>query len=130
MIDAADVVVANLTAFKGVDADPGTAWEVGYGAAKGKLLMGYTATPEPIDARDARLAAENPTPGDLFPMSETTPEPFGHPTNLMIAESIRAWGGDVVLGPAGSFDDVAAFERCIALLARRLQGRANNADSS
>ena len=38
----ADVCIANLTPFRGVSADPGTVYELGYMAAEGKPVFAYT----------------------------------------------------------------------------------------
>src|SRR5277367_2337334 len=42
MLSEADAVVANLTPFRGVSADVGTVFEVGYGFALGKKVYGYS----------------------------------------------------------------------------------------
>lgn len=41
LIDKADIVIANLNAFRGKEADSGTIWECGYAHAKGKEVYGY-----------------------------------------------------------------------------------------
>ena len=45
MIDAADAIIANLTPFRGAGADPGTVYELGYMAGRGKLCLGYSNDP-------------------------------------------------------------------------------------
>lgn len=40
-----DVVLANMTPFRGVNMDTGTAFEMGYGLALGKRVVGYTKDP-------------------------------------------------------------------------------------
>lgn len=42
LIDQCDAVLANITPFRGPSCDPGTAWEIGYAVAKGKLVFGYS----------------------------------------------------------------------------------------
>ena len=76
-IDAADGVVAVLD---GVDVDSGTAAEIGYAFARGKLIVGYRG--------DFRLSADNE----------------GSTVNLQVEYFIRASGGTIVehyreLGP-------------------------------
>ncbi|WP_417249496.1 nucleoside 2-deoxyribosyltransferase [Celeribacter sp.] len=44
MMDASDFIIANLTPFRGISADVGTAFEVGYMRAQGKPCFGYTNT--------------------------------------------------------------------------------------
>lgn len=43
LIHACDAVVANMTPFRGASMDVGTAYEMGVGAALGKVVVGYTA---------------------------------------------------------------------------------------
>src|SRR5579871_5480870 len=45
MMDAADAIIANLTPFRGAGADPGTVYELGYMAGRGKLCLGYSNDP-------------------------------------------------------------------------------------
>ncbi|KAG0771625.1 hypothetical protein G6F22_016323 [Rhizopus arrhizus] len=42
LIRRADMVMANLNAFRGAEPDSGTAFEVGYAIACGKPVWGYT----------------------------------------------------------------------------------------
>ena len=41
----AHAIVANVTSFRGIGADPGTAFELGYMLALGKPVFGYTNDP-------------------------------------------------------------------------------------
>jgi len=43
MIQACDAIVANMIPFRGPSMDVGTAYEMGVGAALGKIIIGYTA---------------------------------------------------------------------------------------
>lgn len=69
-IDACDVILAVLD---GVDVDSGTAAEIGYGFARGKMILGYRG--------DFRLSADNE----------------GAAVNLQVEHFIRKSGGDIVL---------------------------------
>ena len=42
LMDLADAIIANLTPFRGIAADPGTCFELGYMCAQGKLAFAYT----------------------------------------------------------------------------------------
>ena len=42
MMDAADAIIANLTPFRGAGADPGTVYELGYMAGRGKFCLAYS----------------------------------------------------------------------------------------
>ena len=43
LIDMCDALIANIEPFRGVSADPGTAFEIGYAVAKNKLVSLYTS---------------------------------------------------------------------------------------
>ncbi|KAH8597303.1 hypothetical protein B0O99DRAFT_618511 [Bisporella sp. PMI_857] len=43
LIRAADAIIANMTPFRGPSMDVGTAYEMGAGAALGKIVVGYTS---------------------------------------------------------------------------------------
>src|SRR6187402_2512998 len=45
MMNQADAVIANLTPFRGAGADPGTVYELGYMAGRGKPCFGYSNDP-------------------------------------------------------------------------------------
>jgi nucleoside 2-deoxyribosyltransferase len=42
LINKCDIIIANLTPFRGACIDDGTAWEIAYGYSKNKLIYGYT----------------------------------------------------------------------------------------
>lgn len=90
MIDAANVVVANLNAFRGAEPDSGTVWEVAYAIGRGKPVIGYVASE--MSMRDRVLRLEGAVDGaakgcDRDGMSI---EDFGHPLNLMLVHSLTA----------------------------------------
>ncbi|SBV96320.1 conserved hypothetical protein [uncultured Eubacteriales bacterium] len=74
-IDACDLVSANLNPFRGLEMDSGTAFEVGYAHARGKLIYGYMDDVRPMVEK---LGGERDAEG-------YTVENFGLPLNLMIA---------------------------------------------
>lgn len=93
LIDKADLIIANLNPFRGVEPDSGTVFECGYGYAKGKKVYGYIS-----DGREQqeKLGA------DIDPEAGTykdgmTVENFGLPLNLMLSVPI-----DIV---TGTFED-------------------------
>ena len=65
MMEAADAIIANLTPFRGPGADPGTAYELGYMAARGKLCLGYCNDPALYADRVRRSSAVNTRDGRL-----------------------------------------------------------------
>src|SRR3990167_8297510 len=48
-LDEANVVIANISSFRGPSCDVGTAVEIGYAVAQSKFVYAYTNTPEPYD---------------------------------------------------------------------------------
>jgi len=104
LIHQADAVLANLNNFRGAEPDSGTAFEVGYAAALGKLVVGYLDDARPL--RD-QLGAPRDTQGYEV-------EDFGLARNLMLA-----CGATLVQGNA---------ERALATLGglRRVAGPAAN----
>ncbi len=88
MIRRADLVLANISPFRGPGLDGGTAWEIGFAAALGKPIYAYTDEPRPYAARAAGAA------------DGMAIEDFGLVDNLMIACSVR--------GPFGSAEEAMA----------------------
>jgi nucleoside 2-deoxyribosyltransferase len=91
LIDKCDIIMANLIPFRGACVDDGTAWELGYGYSKGKLLYGYT----PMIVKLPYQLDMDKYPDSLleFPIVES----FGdNLVNLMIQESIELSGGKIL----------------------------------
>lgn len=81
LINEADAVIANGNEFRG-ETDAGTAFEIGYAAAKNKQILIYMSDPrsliEKLGKEDEKgRAVEN----------------FGYPVNLMLAESAQIING-------------------------------------
>lgn len=84
-IRACDAVVANLNAFRGpCEPDAGTAFEVGFARALGKPVWAYADDLTPMRER-------------LGPVDSRgyAVEDFGHPVNLMLAESVTLVRGSI-----------------------------------
>mgnify|MGYP002778992934 FL=1 len=118
MMEAADLVIANLTPFRGASADAGTLIEVGWFLGRGKPIFGYSNSATPFSERSAALlrAAPDPMPG-------LTVGGFGLPDNLMIPGAVEHAGGVAMVLPDGGdepFDSLAVFERCVKAAAAKL----------
>lgn len=118
----ADAVVANLTPFRGISADPGTAFEVGFAFALGKPVAAYCNLPGELKHR--AHAAIGPAGRDDAPASLMADglhvEDFGHFDNLMLAEALAASGLPVIQAAtpaADPFRDLALFEQALVALA-------------
>jgi nucleoside 2-deoxyribosyltransferase len=119
MMQGCDIIIANLTPFRGASADSGTLVEVGWFLGRGRPVFGYsnTATPFADRSRVQVAALPDPLPGIVV-------EGFGLPDNLMIPCAVLHGGGyPMVLPEDGkdrAFDALDVFERCVAAAAHRL----------
>jgi nucleoside 2-deoxyribosyltransferase len=121
MIDDADAVVANLSPFRGISADPGTVFEVGYAYATGKPIFGYTSDARPllerVENRNGPLAPG--ADGCLYAADGLLVENFGLFDNLMIAEALAFLMTDGGGWGAANGSDLTLFEKCVAAIGRR-----------
>ena len=123
MIRRCDMVIANLTPFRGVSADVGTAAEVGLAFAMGKTVHGYSNAPASLFHRTARNSGEGDPErrpdGFAYHRDGMSIEEFGLADNLMLIEAIRASGGAFHLAADGdgSHDALDAFRACVAAAA-------------
>jgi nucleoside 2-deoxyribosyltransferase len=122
MMDAADAIIANLTPFRGPGADPGTAYELGHMAARGKFCLGYSNDPT-IYAERVRLLTEvRSRDGRLVDAEGLTVEDFGLSDNLMMIHALDLHGCPLLApreAPADIWHDLTAFEACVRLAAGR-----------
>ncbi len=116
MMQDCAAIIANLTPFRGPNADDGTAFELGWFAARGRPLMAYLNDPRLLIDRTPNRGGRDAEDQEV--------ESFGWPLNLMLVASVEASGGVVVRGD-GSGDprrDLRAFEACVEALAKLLGG--------
>ncbi len=123
-IRACDVLVANLTPFRGPSADAGTVFEVGFMRALGRPVFGWSNAGEDFLARTLRFvgAGARAGPGDTWRDGEgMLLESFAMTDNLMIDGAILASGGALFVqevAPKARWTELSAFERCLAAIAR------------
>lgn len=123
LMDSCDAIIANLTPFRSISADPGTVYEVGYMTGQGKLAVGFT-----LDERDYRQRSGS---RDGFDANGHSIEDFSLSDNLMIECGILVSGGKVYRlegfstkgngDTAPAFFDEALFGRCAQAVARQLR---------
>lgn len=123
---ASDLIIANLTPFRGISADVGTVFELGFMCALGRHVYAYTNTARGyferasqdyyggnvISRPDGRLAGSDGLSIEDFDMAD----------NLMLEGGIVSRGGVFVRGDVAKADvltDLAAFETCLALAAEK-----------
>jgi nucleoside 2-deoxyribosyltransferase len=118
-----DAAIANLTPFRGVGMDPGTAFEVGFMRAQGKPVFGYTNS-QHLHADRVRKAMggelknrRGKNPAFIFEDDmKMGVEDFGLAENLMLEGAIHHSGGSVIAGRTKRCDrfvDLVAFEACV-----------------
>ncbi|MGV1829363.1 nucleoside 2-deoxyribosyltransferase [Agrobacterium vitis] len=126
MMNRADGVIANLTPFRGIAADPGTAFELGYMCAQGKLVAAYTNVIDNHYARTAGFYQGNVTLGP--DQRKRGPdglslEDFDMIENLMLHGGIERRGGPIFTHQAQAdqlYSDLTAFELCLKALSAKL----------
>ena len=121
LMEGCDLVIANLTPFRGVSADAGTLVELGWFLGRGRPVFGYSNSATPFAERSRALLAVHPDP-----MPGLAVEGFGLADNLMIPGAVLAGGGHGLALPEDGldrpFDALDVFERCVALAASALRG--------
>jgi nucleoside 2-deoxyribosyltransferase len=113
MMRNCDIIIANLTPFRGASADAGTLVELGWFLGTGKPPYGYSNSAQAFVARTQAQVALVPDP-----MPGIAVEDFGLADNLMIEGALP---GGLVLPPDGvsrPFDSLEIFELCL----KRIRG--------
>lgn len=112
--------IANLTPFRGVSVDAGTAFEVGFLAAHGAVVFGYTNEPSAYHLRVAGHAPLNPAIA-AHAGGGWSVENFGLVDNLMLPFGIAETGGVLVEHAVADahrlFHDLTAFQDCVRRIA-------------
>jgi len=117
LMQSCDLLIANLTPFRGVSADPGTVLELGFMVALGRQVAGYSLDPRPyLDrVRAAGLAKQD----CLRDAAGHDIEDFGLAENLMIIGALDGRSDRLVLRAGDALrveDHLAAFEDCLGLV--------------
>ncbi len=123
LMNSADAIIANLTPFRGIAADTGTVFELGFMCGRGKLAFAYSNTAADHFSRtsdyyggmvalgaDGRVRGPDGMSFEDFDMAE----------NLMLDGGVESRGGRVIVRdvpPERLYTDTAAFEECLRLLA-------------
>jgi nucleoside 2-deoxyribosyltransferase len=124
MIRQCDLVIANVTPFRGPSADVGTVYEMGYARALGLPVFAYTNCGGTLLERTRELLGNDISQGsagkceDRYQLSV---EDFGCIDNLMIVGAVLGSGGEVVVNPVPAerrFLDLSGFEECLKLAAK------------
>ncbi len=87
LIDSADIVMANVEHFRGLEPDSGTVFEIGYAIGRGKLVWCYNVP-------KVSLIYQVPCDKAHIDADGNAVENFGLPTNLMLAHACHLVSGD------------------------------------
>ena len=117
LMNGCDLILANMTPFRGPSLDAGTAFEMGYMAAQGKPVFGYS--------NDGRLYCERVTNKTSETLDDRgmSLEGFEMMENLMLEGAIIVGGGAVVcetVEPQAYYTELRVFERAVKLAADTL----------
>ena len=122
MMDQCDAIVAHLTPFRGAGADPGTAYELGYMAGRGKCCLAYCNEPALYADRVRRFTTvERRRDGLMVDADGLAVEDFGLNDNLMMIHALALHGAPLVLPrqkPVDIWHDLTAFDVCVAMAAK------------
>ncbi len=111
----ADALIANLTPFRGVSTDSGTAFEVGFMRALGRPVFGYTNVVDDYAVRTAAYRTRGIPDGD-GDRPDIQIEDFDASENLMISCAVEQSGGYIVrtaVRPGFEIEDISGFETCV-----------------
>jgi nucleoside 2-deoxyribosyltransferase len=112
MMEECNIIIANLTPFRGPSADAGTLIEVGWFLGRGRPIFGYSNMATPFTERSRWQVTAVP---DACP--DVAVENFGLADNLMIPGAVRDGGGHAMVLPLDGrdqpFDTLDGFERCV-----------------
>lgn len=117
-VRGSDALIANLTPWRGPNADPGTAFEMGFASALGKPVLAYMNVTDEDDADhrsriEAMVGAVPGGDGRWFDMDDGEIEDLSLPENVMLwAEARRFF---VIVTPE-PFSDTTGLSMCLDAL--------------
>jgi nucleoside 2-deoxyribosyltransferase len=127
MMRRCDLMIANVTPFRGPSADVGTAYEMGFARALGIPVLAYTnVNGTLLDRTRSELgSAVAQRPGGQFEdCFQMVIENFDGIDNLMLVGGVESSGWPIVVKAAlddeHRFTDLTGFEECLRLAAQRL----------
>ncbi len=126
LMRSCDLLIANMTPFRGVSMDPGTAFEIGFMRALGRPVLGYTNVTPDLKARAEAWRRRGIPAGDTD-RADVEIEDFGLAENLMMEIAIQETGGVVVRGAVAAGEEMTAmggFQKCLEQ-ARRIISAGN-----
>jgi nucleoside 2-deoxyribosyltransferase len=105
-----------MTPFRGVSMDAGTAFEMGYMAAEGKPVLGYTNVTLHFADRSARYYEQGFCNATETYSAGTSIERFSMPDNLMMVGAVDCAGNRVkivIVPPGDELAGLTGFRMCL-----------------
>jgi nucleoside 2-deoxyribosyltransferase len=119
LIRRCDLLIANMTPFRGISADVGTVYEMGFAAGLGKPVFAYTNVTENYTLRtlkDLGLPRTRDHQGRLCDRSGMFIEDWGLMDNLMLEGGVRSHGGELIVGVVPEdelYTNLKNFQQCV-----------------
>lgn len=126
MMLEADAIIANLTPYRGIAADTGTTFELGFMCGLGKPVFAYTNVRKNHFERTTEFYQGNlvqDATGRMRGPDGLAVENCDMIDNLMLHGGIVRRGGAVVIGDAALdrlYTDLSAFEDCLKIAKERM----------
>ena len=118
LMRSCDALIANLTPFRGVSADAGTVFELGFMCALGRPVSAYTNVAAHYHARATAFRACRPLADDCD-RPDCEVEDHDLCDNLMIEMAVVASGGTLLRPQSAGVPDMAdltAFGQCLDVI--------------
>ena len=128
LMKSADAIIANLTPFRGISADIGTAFEVGFMRSLGKPVFAYSNVTDKYHERISeyyRGQIGSTSSGELRGPDGMLIEDFEMNDNLMLDGAVAASGGTWVTCKASQnelYSETEAFEAVLEIASKKLLG--------
>lgn len=116
LMDSADIFIVNMTPFRGPSTDVGTAFEIGYAAAKDIPVFAFTSDMREYKVRVEEYMKHAGNDGQAI-------EDFGNIDNTMLDKSIVE-----IKNKLEAVLDSPKFKSCVFLLRKQKEELANNAE--
>jgi nucleoside 2-deoxyribosyltransferase len=129
LIKSCDIIIANITPFRGPSADVGTVFEMGFAHALGKQVIAYTNVAMPSTQRTVQILGEEVNrgwDGKLRDEQGMFIEENGLIDNLMIDGCINANSKVLVIQEAPKdqlFTYLGGFEKCLKTAKEKKRAR-------
>lgn len=115
MLEQADIVMADISNFRGAEPDSGTCFEIGYAAALAKPVYAYTVSGETMLERVGKIIPLHKTPDQRWIDNQgCLVEDFQLPANLMLSCAATIVTGDAEKCLMQIASDILSADRSLA----------------